>query len=175
VSALVAVQRRRDQWVASHRDEITAWAQLERDVRRYEYRLGQAASYIQPGHVTALLGPLPERLGHVERWQSAAGAIEAYRLRWSITGAATLGAEPVDPEQHAHWDKTVAIVGTAGFLAAGDTREGESERSALAMQWESILTADRGCGDDPIHPLSPASIWPEEPYLDHDLESGLSF
>ena len=45
VSALVARQRRRDEWVASHRDEITTWSRLERDVRRYEYRLGQAASY----------------------------------------------------------------------------------------------------------------------------------
>ena len=122
VSALVARQRRRDEWVASHRDEITAWSRLERDVRRYEYRLGQAASYTQPEHVTALLGPLPERVGHVERWQSAAGAIEAYRTRWNIAGPAALGPEPADPEQRAHWDKTVAMVGAAGFLTAGDTR-----------------------------------------------------
>ena len=53
-----------------HRDEITTWSRLDRDVRRYEYRLGQAASYTQPEHVTALLGPLPERIGHVERWQT---------------------------------------------------------------------------------------------------------
>ena len=124
VSALVAEQRRRNDWVASHRDEITTWYQLERDVRHYEYRLGQAASYTQPEHVSSLLGPLPERVRHVERWQCAAGAIEAYRTRWNITGSATLGLEPADPEQRAHWDKTVAIVGTAGFLAAGATRDG---------------------------------------------------
>jgi hypothetical protein len=81
VSALVASQRRRDEWVASHRDEITTWSRLERDIRRYEYRLGQAAGYTQPEHITALLGPLPERVGHVERWQSAAGAVEGYRSR----------------------------------------------------------------------------------------------
>jgi hypothetical protein len=118
-----------------------------RDVRRYEYRLGQAASYTQPEHVTALLGPLPERVGHVERWQSAAGAIEAYRTRWKIAGPATLGPEPADPEQRAHWDKTVAMVGTAGFLTAGDTRDGGSERASLATRWENIHAANHQ-GDD---------------------------
>jgi hypothetical protein len=34
---------------------------------RYQYRLGQAASYTQPEHITAFLGPLPERVGQVER------------------------------------------------------------------------------------------------------------
>ena len=57
LSALVDEQRRRDDWVSSHRDEITAWTRLESDVRFYEYRLGQAASYTQPEHVMALIGP----------------------------------------------------------------------------------------------------------------------
>ena len=171
-------QRRRDEWVASHRDEITTWSRLERDVRRYEYRLGQAASYTQPEHVTALLGPLPERVGHVERWQSAAGAIEAYRTRWNIAGPATLGPEPADPEQRAHWDKTVAMVGTAGFLTAGDTRAGGSERASLATRWENIHTANRERDDDrsiagsPVP--SPASLWPDEPDFDNGLDDGFS-
>ena len=176
VSALVAEQRRRNDWVASHRDEITTWYQLERDVRHYEYRLGQAASYTQPEHVSSLLGPLPERVRHVERWQCAAGAIEAYRTRWNITGSATLGPEPADPEQRAHWDKTVAIVGTAGFLTAGDTRAGGSERASLAARWENIHTANRERDDDlsiagsPV--LSLASPWPDEPDVDHGLDNG---
>ena len=178
VSALVAVQRRRDEWVAFHRDEITTWSQLERDVRRYEYRRGQAASYIQPDHVSSLLGPLPERIGHVERWQSAAGAIEAYRTRWNITGAATLGPEPADPEQRAHWDTTVALVGTAGFLTPGDKREGGSERASLAARWENIHTVHREREDDlsvagsPVP--SPALPWSDEPDLDHGLDGGFS-
>jgi hypothetical protein len=178
VSALVANQRRRDEWVASHRDEITAWSRLDRDVRRYEYRLGQAASYTQPEHVTGLLGPLPERVGHVERWQSAAGAIEAYRTRWSIGGSATLGPEPTDPEQRTHWDKTVAMVGTAGFLTAGETCELGSGRASLATRWENIHTANHQ-GDD-IRSVegatipSPASLWSDEPDYDNGLDDGFS-
>ena len=58
---------------------------MEDVLRRYEYRLGRAAAYTSPGHVTDLLGPLPDRLAATERWQAAAGAIEAYRSRWNVT------------------------------------------------------------------------------------------
>ena len=58
---------------------------LESVLRRYEYRLGRAAAYSSPEHVTDLLGPLPDRLAATERWQAAAGAIEAYRSRWNVT------------------------------------------------------------------------------------------
>jgi hypothetical protein len=176
VSALVARQLRRDEWVAANRDEITTWYRLERDVRRYEYRLGQAAGYTQPEHVTAFLGPLPERVGHVERWHSAAGAIEAYRTRWNIPGRATLGPEPADPEQRAHWDTTLAMVGAAGFLTPGDTREGGSERVSLAVGWENIQIANRELSDDhsiaksPV--ASPMSLWPDESDRDRDFDSG---
>ena len=70
-------------WVR-HQAEIERWSQLDRDLRRHEYRLGQAAAYSHPDHTAAVLGPLPERITGVERWQSAAGAIEAYRARWSV-------------------------------------------------------------------------------------------
>ena len=179
VSALVAAQRCRDEWVMSHRDEITTWSRLDADVRRYEYRLGQVASYVQPEHVTALIGPLSERVGHAERWQSAAGAIEAYRLRWNVVGATTLGPEPADPEQRGHWDTTVALVGTAGFLTAGDICAGGSERAALAAKWEGIHTTDRERKDDfsmaqsPIPLLAPLEA--DEPYIDHDLDDGFGF
>ncbi len=178
VSVLVAEQRCRDEWVASHRGEITAWSRLETDVRRYEYRLGQAASYTQPEHVMGLLGLLPERVGHVERWQSAAGAIEAYRTRWNIAGSAALGPEPADPEQHAHWDATVAIVGAAGFLTAGDTREGGSDRASLATRWENLRNANREPDEDRSVAGSPvpsrASLWTDEPDLDYGLDDGFS-
>ena len=162
--------------MASHRDEIATWSRLDRDVRRYEYRLGQAASYAQPEHVTALLGPLPERVGHAERWQTAAGAIEAYRTRWSIAGSATLGPEPADPEQRAHWDRTVAIVGTAGFLAAGDTREGGSERTSLATRWDNAHKAIGQTVDDSPPPHSripsPAPLSSNESDLDYGFDNG---
>jgi conjugative relaxase-like TrwC/TraI family protein len=176
LAALVAQQRLRDEWVASHRDEITAWARLESDLRRYEYRLGQAASYTQPEHVTGLLGPLPEHVGRVEKWQTAAGAIEAYRTRWNIAGSATLGPEPADPEQRAHWATTIAIVGTAGFLTGESSREDGPERASLAMGWEDLRAANREPVDgrsiaaSPVP--SPESLWADEPDIYRDFDSG---
>jgi len=152
VSALVTQQRHRDEWVARHHDEIATWSRLEREVQRYEYRLGQTAAFTQPDHVTKLLGTLPTRISHVEQWQAAAGAIEAYRTRWNFTGTGSVGSEPVDPEQHAHWEKTVAIVGAAGFLAAGESIGDGSERSSLVSRWAAAIAADRQRHDDQIVP-----------------------
>lgn len=152
VSALVSQQRRRDEWVARHEEEIATWSRLEREVQRYEYRLGQAATYTQPAHVTALLGPLPERITHVERWQAAAGAIEAYRSRWNVTGTATVGPEPVDPEQRAHWHKTVAVVGAAGYLNRDESFADGSERSSLTSHWEVSVATDLERGEEQTVP-----------------------
>ena len=90
---------------------------MEGALRRYEYRLGRAATYTSPRHVTDLLGPLPDRLAATERWQAAAGAIEAYRSRWNVTSTMTMGPEPTDPEQRDHWRMAVAAVGATGFLS----------------------------------------------------------
>jgi hypothetical protein len=92
--------------------------------------------------VTDLIGPLPDRLAATERWQAAAGAIEAYRSRWNVTGTATIGAEPTDPEQREHWRTTVATVGAAGFLNDGGSPGNGSEREGLASRWEAMRQAD---------------------------------
>ena len=115
----VRCAEQRDAWLGRHQAEIERWSQLERGLRRHEYRLGQAAAYSRPDHTTALLGPLPERIAGVERWQSAAGAIEAYRARWNVTTADALGPRPLDPEQSAHWQRAVGALGSAGFAAPG--------------------------------------------------------
>ena len=172
VSALVTAQRRRDEWVARHHSEITTWARLEKDIRRFEYRLGQAATYTRPDHLTAVLGPLPERIGHVERWQSAAGAIEAYRTRWNITGPVVIGLEPAGPEQRDHWDKTVAVVVAAGYPASGGPNVDDFQRAP----WRNIHTAyqqredDGGLRQGPSP--SPPSLWPDEPDLDVAFDEG---
>ena len=158
VSALVAQKRRRDQWVTRHHDEITTWSRQERDVRRYEYRLGQSAAFAQPEHITALLGPLPERIGHVEHWHAAAGAIEAYRTRWGFTGTGSVGPKPADPEQCSHWEKTVATVGAAGFFTSGESMGASSERALLMSHWEATIAADRQRHDDQIVPSPWESI-----------------
>jgi conjugative relaxase-like TrwC/TraI family protein len=172
LSAFAAAQRRRNEWAARHGDEITTWSQLDRAVRRNEYRLGQAASYSQPEHVTALLGSLPERITEVERWQAAAGAIEAYRTRWNITGTASIGSEPTDPEQRSHWDKTVATVGAAGFLTSVEACGVGTERASLASQWDRVEALGRPGDDialDLVAPIEPPQLaWDYS--VDYDLE-----
>ena len=118
-----------------HRTEIETWSRLDQDLRRHEYRLGQAAAYSQPDHTTAVLGPLPERITGVERWQSAAGAIEAYRGRWGVDGSDALGPEPLDPEQRAHWQSAVGTIESAGFTAPGSF-EGKVDQPWLSSLWD---------------------------------------
>ncbi len=137
VKTLLAAQRRRDAWVAVHRTEIETWSRLDQDLRRHEYRLGQAAAYSQPDHTTAALGSLPERITSVERWQSAAGAIEAYRSRWGVDGSDALGPEPLDPEQRAHWQRAIGTVESAGFTALGSS-DGEPDQPWLSTMWDRL-------------------------------------
>ena len=150
LARLAAAQRARNQWVDRHQEEISRWSRTESVLRRYEYRLGRAAAYSAPEHVTDLLGPLPDRLAATERWQAAAGAIEAYRSRWNVTGTTTIGPEPADPEQRDHWRTTVAAVGAAGFLGDQGSPGNGSERGSLASHWEAMQEADRARGEQNI-------------------------
>jgi conjugative relaxase-like TrwC/TraI family protein len=143
LATMATAQRLRNQWVVQHQEEITCWSQMEGTIRRYQYRLGRAATYTSPRHLTDLLGPLPERLAATERWQTAGGAVEAYRTRWNITDTASMGPEPTDPEQRDHWRTAVATVGAAGFLTDQGSPEVGSERGSLATQWEAMRVADR--------------------------------
>jgi conjugative relaxase-like TrwC/TraI family protein len=141
VKTLLAAQRRREAWVTAHRTEIETWSRLDRDLRRHEYRLGQAAAYGQPDHTTAVLGPLPERITGVEQWQSAAGAIEAYRSRWSVDDSDALGPEPLDPEQRAHWQRAVGTIESTGFTALGSS-DGEPDQLWLSSMWDRLHALD---------------------------------
>ena len=140
---LAAAQRARNDWVTRYEAEITACSRLEGELRRHEYRLGQAAGFAWPEHLTTLLGPLPQSITATERWQSAAGAVEAYRACWNITGTESVGPEPTNPEQRAQWHKIVAVLGAAGFLAPDASRESGPERSSLAAEWARIRAVDR--------------------------------
>ena len=141
VKTLLAAQRRREAWVDRHRTEIETWSRLDRDLRRHEYRLGQAASYSQPDHTTAALGPLPERITGVERWQSAAGAIEAYRGRWGVDASEALGPQPLDSEQRVHWQSAVGAIESAGFTAPGSS-DGELNQPWLSSLWDRVHALD---------------------------------
>jgi len=146
VKTLLAAQRRREAWASAHRTEIETWSRLDRDLRRHEYRLGQAAAYSQPNYTTAVLGSLPERVTGVERWQSAAGAIEAYRDRWGVDGSDALGPEPLDPEQRAHWHRAVGSIELAGFTAPGSS-EGKVDQRLLSSMWDRLHALDAARSD----------------------------
>jgi hypothetical protein len=88
----------------------------------------------------------------------------------------TMGPEPTEPEQRGHWEKTVAIVGEAGFLAPGETCGDRSERNWLATRWESIHAVARQRDDDrgAARAPTPSSelLWPDEPDLDRGVDDG---
>ena len=170
VRTLTAAQRRRQTWARGHRAQIEKWSQLDRDIRRHEYRLGQVAAYSRPDHTTSLLGPPPERIRAVECWQSAAGAIEAYRARWNVTTADALGPEPVDLEQCAHWHRAVAAIGSAGFAVPPGCGSDEAWLSSL---WDRVRVIDTALTD-----LSNgATLLPEVTQFSRsrDLDTGQNF
>jgi conjugative relaxase-like TrwC/TraI family protein len=133
----------RQVWITEHREDFNTWARLDDALRRHEYRLGQAAAYSRPEHVTSLLGPVPTSPTDTERWQTAAGAIEAYRSRWEITGEQTLGPEPTGPEQRSHWSRTVATVGDTGFFGSERSAGAGPEHEDLAFHWRDVENAER--------------------------------
>jgi len=175
VKTLLAAQRRRDAWVSRHRTKIETWSRLDQDLRRHQYRLGQAAAYSQPDHTTAALGPLPERITGVEQWQSAAGVIEAYRIRWGVDDADALGPEPLEPEQRAHWQSAVGVIESAGFSAPGSS-DGKLDQLWLSSLWNRMDALDTAWADATrdVTPLRepPPFSWTRDSDSGRDLGDG---
>jgi conjugative relaxase-like TrwC/TraI family protein len=66
-----------------------------------------------PAYLTAALGPRPSDAS-ARRWDHAAGALGAYRLRWSITDPdRTFGTRPADPLQHEDVRQVLQTIGEA--------------------------------------------------------------
>ena len=175
VKTLLAAQRRREAWVGRHATEIETWSRLDQDLRRHQYRLGQAAAYSQPDHTTAVLGPLPERITGVEQWQSAAGVIEAYRSRWGVDGADALGPEPLDPEQRTHWQSAVGAIESAGFAPPGSS-EGKLDQLWLSSLWDRMDALNAAWADATrdVTPLRepPPFSWTRDSDSGRDLGDG---
>ena len=172
-ASLVKAQRQRNDWVVRHQHEITTWSQLGGTIRRYEYRLGQAAAFSRPEHVTNLLGPLPQRISEAERWQAAAGAVEAYRGRWGITGASAIEAQPTNPEQRAHWETMAAALSSAGFTSPRGASGQEAGAPRLASPWERLRTLDRAEHEVTAEP--PAWSWNDRRDSGYDRGSDVGF
>lgn len=120
-------------WLRRQSGVIERWQSIENELRRHEYGLGQGAAYNRPEHIVAFLGPLPEGLSAVERWQAAAGAVEAYRMRWQVDTADPLGPEPLDGDRRIHRHRAAAAVASA---RSGATVSGGA---ALDSEWVSAL------------------------------------
>jgi hypothetical protein len=175
VKTLLAAQRRREAWVTAHRTEIETWSRLDRDLRRHQYRLGQAAAYSQPDYTTAVLGPLPERITGVEQWQSTAGVIEAYRSRWGVDTSDALGPEPLDPERRAHWQSAVGTIESDGFVPPGSS-ESKLDQLWLSSLWDRMDALNAAWADatrdaTPLREPPPFS-WARDSDSGRDLGDG---
>ncbi|MGO8863476.1 MAG: AAA family ATPase, partial [Acidimicrobiales bacterium] len=175
VKTLLAAQRRREAWVTAHRTEIETWSRLDRDLRRHQYRLGQAAAYSQPDYTTAVLGPLPERITGVEQWQSTAGVIEAYRSRWGVDTSDALGPEPLDPERRAHWQNAVGTIESDGFVPPGSS-ESKLDQLWLSSLWDRMDALNAAWADatrdaTPLREPPPFS-WARDSDSGRDLGDG---
>ncbi len=133
---MAAAQRARNHWVDRHQEEISRWSQMEGALRRYEYRLGRAATYTSPSHVTDLLGPLARPPG---RYRTLAGGgrchrglsipLERHGYGRSAPSRPTPSSVTIGVRPWPLWERQ-------DFSAAKDPAMVESERGSLAAHWE---------------------------------------
>ncbi len=84
--------------------ELVRYAAIAAELERREHVQRLALVVDPPAHVTAALGPVPERLEARERWQQTAGRIERYRDHYGITDPdRALGENPQDLRQRSDW------------------------------------------------------------------------
>jgi len=84
--------------------ELVRYAAIADELERRD-RVERLALLIDPpAHLTAALGPAPERLDARQRWQQTAERIERYRDHYNITDPEqTLGANPQELRQRSDW------------------------------------------------------------------------
>jgi len=80
--------------------ELVRYAAITAELERRDHVERLALVIDPPAHLTAALGPVPERLDARERWQQTAGHIERYRDHYGITDPErALGENPQDLRQ----------------------------------------------------------------------------
>lgn len=93
------------------KDTLARYDAATGTLRLHARQLGQQAVITRPPHVVKALGDPPLLPGAERRWIGAAGAIDAYRERWEITGDSTLGTERVtDPTQARDRERVERII-----------------------------------------------------------------
>jgi len=84
--------------------ELVRYAAITYELERRDRVQHLALLIDPPAHLTAVLGPVPERLDARERWQQTAGRIERYRDHYGITDPEqALGENPQDLRQRSDW------------------------------------------------------------------------
>lgn len=172
LAALAGDQQRHNRWLPANLVEITTWSELEAALHRHAYRLGQAAAYSQPDHVTALLGPLPERIHRGGALASSSRGSRGLRESLKHRSEAPDRSRPVEPRT------------TGPFRPCGDNgrKRGalRSHRSShpvtdfLAQRWEGIHAFDEATRTAPISGPPPGLSWPEPPDLGRDVGHGVA-
>ncbi len=84
--------------------ELVRYAAITTELERRDHVRRLALVIDPPAHLTAVLGPVPERLDARERWQQTAERIERYRDHYNITDPEqALGENPQDLRQRSDW------------------------------------------------------------------------
>ena len=84
--------------------ELVRYAAITAELDRRDLVERLALVVDPPPHLTAALGPVPERLDAREHWQQTAGRIERYREHYNITDPEqALGENPRELRQRSDW------------------------------------------------------------------------
>ena len=90
--------------------------------------------------------------------------------------ADALGPEPLDPEQRAHWQRAVGVIGAAGFESPARRVE-RPDQAWLSSLWDRVHALDGSplgsvCDMTPVPEPAPL-VWSRDVDFEHDLDEGL--
>jgi hypothetical protein len=106
---LQAARERRDVWFADHADVFAYRDDLATQVADRRTLLALNAVSTAPGHLVALLGPVPDDLAARQRWANLAGGVEAYREEWDVDPD-QVRTVPTDSVQYREWTTAVRSI-----------------------------------------------------------------
>ena len=106
---LEAAREQRDTWFADHAEVFAYRDDLAGQVADRRRVLALNAVSTAPGHVVALLGPVPDEPSARQRWATLAGRVESYREEWDVDPD-QIRTPPVDGVQYREWTNAVRSI-----------------------------------------------------------------
>jgi hypothetical protein len=118
-SALRQRGERRQDFFASHREDVRRYAEVSRVIDRRERKDISRAVAAQPAYLTNALGPRPDGRQARGVWQDGVGIIQRHRLRWGVADPERpLGAQPRSgAARAAHFDASTQLQRASQELA----------------------------------------------------------